>query len=428
MRRSGRRGVRILFVHRFFPGQFVHTARALAADPDNRVVFLHAEGHGAIAGVEGIRFAANIAGSPATHHYLQSLESAVRLGQAAYRACRQLARRGFQPDVICAHAGFGPGLYIKDAFPAPPLLGYFEWYYHADGADAGFLDASEVNEDDRLRIRTRNAGILLELASSDRAICPTRFQKRQFPAPIGDKLTLLHDGVDTARFRRRPEARGELAALLRLPEDVEILTYASRGLEPYRGFPSFMAALSLLQSARPKLHAVIAGDDHVYYGKRLPDNGSFVALVRKTLPALDWQRIHLTGYLSSQDYLRVLQASDAHVYLTVPFVLSWSLFEAMSTGCAVIGSATEPVEEVIRHGETGLLADLRSPEDIAAKISEILDDPSVRTALGVGARRLIEDRFALAKLLPAHLGLLRRMAQGEHAREPASYSPGLRST
>ncbi len=275
---------------------------------------------------------------------------------------------------------------------------------------SGFLDPSEVSEDDRLRIRTRNAGILIELATCDRALCPTRFQQRQFPMPLADKLTVLHDGVDTGRFRPRPAARRELLSRLCLPDEAEILTFAARGLEPYRGFTPFMAALAALQPARPKLHAVIVGADRAFYGKRLPEDDSFVDQARRQLPMLDWSRIHLTGHLPPDEYLRVLQASCVHVYLTVPFVLSWSLLEAMATGRAVVGSATAPVEEVITHGETGLVADLRAPADIAAKISALLDDAPLRAQLGVRARQLIEDRYALAKLLPVHLDLLRQTA------------------
>ncbi|MFO1152317.1 MAG: glycosyltransferase [Rhodospirillales bacterium] len=399
----------VLFVHRFFPGQFEQTAKALAVDAGNHVVFVHEKGSERIRGVENVQIHTKGA-SPSTHHYLQSLEAAVRLGQAAYLACRGLARQGFRPDLVCAHAGFGPGLYVKDAFPEIPVLGYFEWYYHALGADAGFFDPSEVSEDDRLRIRTRNAGILLELAHCDRAICPTLFQKQQFPLEFADKLQILHDGIDTVRFQPRPAERRSLISELCLPDDAEILTYAARGLEPYRGFTPFMAALAKLQPMRPRLHAVIVGADRAYYGKRLPDGDSYVDLVRRQLPDLDWRRIHLTGPLPMEAYRRVLQASDVHVYLTVPFVLSWSLLEAMAVGCSIVGSATKSVEEVIVHGDTGLLADLRSPADIAAQISVLLDDASLRHHVGARARKLIEDRYALAKLLPMHLDVCRQMA------------------
>jgi glycosyltransferase involved in cell wall biosynthesis len=405
--------MRILFVHKVFPGQYAHLARALAAERGNDVVFLHAESEDEIPNVRKVRIAAARKGGAETHHYVQALESAVLLGQAAYRAANELARSGFRPDVICAHAGFGPGLYLKDAFPGVPVLGYFEWFYRAHDADADFLDRSAVTEDEALRIRTRNAEILLELTNCDRGLCPTSFQRDQFPPELRAKLEVLHDGVDTTYFAPLP------TRLADVPQDAELVTYATRGLEPYRGFPQFMQALALLQARRPRLHAVIVGADETNYGRPAANGGGYRDVTLAAIPALDRSRVHFRGFLPPAEYREVLRASQAHVYLTVPFVLSWSLLDAMATGCAIVGSDTAPVREVLRDGETGLLADMRTPWAIAAAVERLLSDRVMAARLGLGARQHVLDQYALETLLPRQRALVASLAAGRGARKRA---------
>lgn len=405
--------MRVLFVHKVFPGQYAHLARALAADRDNEVAFLHADGRGEIPHVRRVPFAASRTAAAGTHHYVQGLENAVLLGQAAFRAAQGLARAGFRPDVICAHAGFGPGLYLKDAFPGVPLLGYFEWFYRAHDADADFLDPCALSADDALRIRTRNAEILLELTNCDSGLCPTAFQRDQFPPALREKLTVLHDGVDTSYFAPLP------TALPDLPPDAEIVTYATRGLEPYRGFPQFMEALALLQSHRPKLHAVIVGADETHYGRPAENGRGHREASLAANPTLDRSRVHFRGFLPPPAYREVLRASHAHVYLTVPFVLSWSLLDAMATGCAIVGSDTAPVREVMQDGRTGLLVDMRAPREIAAAIERLLDDRALAARLGWEARAHVLEHYALDKLLPRQRALVASLAAGKGARKRA---------
>lgn len=415
--------MRVLFAHKFFPGQYAHLAAALAAERGNEIVFLHAEGNTDIAGVRKVQIRPGRRAGAATHHYVQGFENAILLGQAAYRAATKLRRSGFRPDVICAHAGFGPGLYLKDAFPGIPLLGYFEWYYHAHGSDADFFAARDVSEDDALRIRTRNAGLLLELAACDLGICPTAFQHSRFPREFRDKLTILHDGVDTAYFCPAGPDRVALP-VAGLPPDAEIVTYATRGLEPYRGFPQFVAAIARLHATRPRLHAVVLGTDRTFYGKPAPAGWSCKEQALANAPGLDRDRVHFLGHVSTDQYRAVLRASQAHVYLTVPFVLSWSLLEAMATGCAIIGSDTEPVREVLRHEETGLLADLRDPASIAAAIARVLDDRALAAWIALGARRHVESHYALGPVLAHHIALIRGLARGERRSAPRPRSIG----
>lgn len=398
--------MRVLFAHRSIVGHFMHLAPALAAS-GHEVAFLAAETDGAPPGVRVRSFRPTRAPAATTHHYLQTLERAVLLGQAAYRAARDLAADGFRPDVVVAHAGFGPGLYLRDAFPHAPSLGWFEWYYDAHGTDADFLDPGAVGPDDELRIRTLNGGILLELAACTRAAAPTGWQRDRFPEPLRGKLEVLHEGIDTSFFAPGPPTDD-----LGLPAGAEVVTYVARGLEPYRGFPAFVAAVELLQRRRSRLWAVVVGGERTWYGPVPPRGRSWRELALDACPGLDRSRLLLLPFLPQPRMREVLRRSDVHVYLTVPFVLSWSVLEAMATGCALVASDTPPVREVVEDGVTGLLADMRSPASIADAVERLIEDRTANARLRVAARSLIGERYALPRQLARQTALLAELAAG----------------
>lgn len=395
--------MRILFLHPSFPGQFRHLAAALAQDPKHQVVFATMRKTGSIPGVQKVIYHEPRPVSPHTHRYVQELESAVLQGQAVYRLAQTLKQQNFVPDVIYGHSGWGPTLFIKDIFPNARLHCYFEWFYHAHGSDADFDPKHPLTVDAEARIRVKNAPILLDLANCDRALSPTHWQNQQFPAEYQNKLKVLHDGVDTAYFCPKPGAKLVLPDIgLDLSHVDEIVTYTTRGMEPYRGFPQLMEAVALIQQQRPNCHVVIAGEDRVAYGKPLPNGQTYKQLMLETLP-LDRSRLHFTGSLPYDQYLQILQASSVHIYLTYPFVLSWSMLEAMSTGCLVIGSHTAPVEEVITDGWNGLLVDFFAPEQIAERVNQVLNHPDRFSAIRTHARNTILNHYDLATLLPQHI-------------------------
>jgi glycosyltransferase involved in cell wall biosynthesis len=401
--------MRVLFLHRNFPAQYRHVAAALAADKANQVVFGTRDSDGDIPGVTRVLFTPTRGVRPETHPYLRSTEEAVLDGQAVFRVCAQLREQGFVPDLVCAHSGWGPGLYAKDVFPKSKLLVYFEWYYHGRGGDADFIDPQAMDDDTACRIRTRNAPLLLDLADCDRGICPTAFQRDQFPAVFHPKLTVLHDGIDTDYFTPAPGTKLVLPKL-DLSGAAEIVTYATRGMEPYRGFPQFMRAAALLLKRRPGLHIVVAGNDTVAYSRKLPAGQSYKQQALDELGDADLSRLHFTGALPYGQYLQLLRASAAHIYLTVPFVLSWSLLESMAAGCVVVGSDTAPVREVIENGRNGLLVDFFSPEAIAAQVIWALDHRREAEKIRAAARDFIVQHYALADLLPRQIALLREVA------------------
>lgn len=314
-----------------------------------------------------------------------------------------LKAQGFIPDVVYGHSGWGPTLFIKDLFPQAKLHYYFEWFYHAHGSDADFDPSDPLDANAIARIRVKNTPILMDLVSCDLGISPTYWQQQQLPAEFSPKLKVLHDGIDTTFFCPKPGAKLVLPAIgLDLSHVDEIVTYATRGMEPYRGFPQFMEAVALIQQRRPNCHVVVVGDDRVAYGKRLPDGKTYKQLLLEKLP-LDLSRLHFTGSLPYDQYLQVLQASSAHIYLTRPFVLSWSMLEAMASGCLVIASNTTPVTEVIQDGKNGLLVDFFSPTAIADRVDEVFADSDRLAALRASARETILKHYNLAVLLPQHL-------------------------
>jgi glycosyltransferase involved in cell wall biosynthesis len=395
--------MKILFLHPNFPSQFRNLAIVLGKDPSHQVVFGTNRREGEIAGVFKAIYTPSREAAPQTHHYVRNLENAVLTAQAVYRVAEKLKAEGFFPDIIYGHSGWGPTLFMKDVFPKAELLCYFEWFYHAHGSDADFDPSEPLNTDDECRIRVKNAPILTDLYSCDRGLSPTNWQRQQFPKEYHSKLTVIHDGVDTQYFVPKPGAKLVLPRInLDLSHVEELVTYVGRGMEPYRGFPQFMETVALIQQRRPNCHVVVVGEDRVAYGKNLPNGQTYKQLMLEKL-SLDLSRLHFTDRLPYNEYLQVLQASSAHIYLTRPFVLSWSMLEVMSAGCLLIASNTPPVLEVVQDGVNGLLVDFFSPQNIANRVEEALNYPQEMKTIRENARETIIKRYDLAKLLSQHL-------------------------
>jgi glycosyltransferase involved in cell wall biosynthesis len=396
--------MKILFLHPNFPAQFRHLATVLGKEPQNHtVVYATNRLEGNIPGVNKIVYEKSRAVRPETHHYVRTLENAVLEGQGVYRVAQKLKDQGFYPDVVYGHSGWGPTLFMKDVFPRATLLCYFEWYYNAYGSDASFDPSDPINADDEARIRTKNAPILLDLASCDHGLSPTAWQRSQFPKEFHSKIKVHHDGIDTSYFRPLPGAKLHLPRInLDLTEAQEIVTYVARGMEPYRGFPQLIETIHLLQQQRPQCHFVIVGKNRVAYGKTLPDGKTYKDAMLEKIP-LDLSRVHFTDLLPYDEYLQVLQASSVHVYLTRPFVLSWSMLEALSTGCLIVASNTACVTEVIEDNVNGLLVDFFSPQQTCDRVLEALEQPEKMAAIRTQARATILEKYDLARLLPQHL-------------------------
>lgn len=404
--------MKILFMHPNFPAQFLNLCLALGPHPDFEIVFLTAKKDDELPGVQKVYFESSHGSHTQTHPYLQSLENAVLQGQAAYKAAQQLKKNGFVPDVILGHSGWGSTLYMKDVFPQSAFIGYFEWFYHAHGSDVGYDPSDPIDINGELRIRTTNTPFLLDLAACDAGISPTYWQRQQFPPEFHNKIWVCHDGVQAEQYVPLPGQKINFPDMgIDLSAVDEVVTYVGRGMETYRGFPQFMQAMALVLKQRPNCHVVIVGAERIAYGGKKPPDGysSYKEWAQKEVE-LDWSRVHFTGLLSRARYRTVLQASSVHVYLTVPFVLSWSMMEAMSTGCLLVASNTSPVCEMLEDRVNGLLVDFFDIKAIAERVVEALSCQKDLEKLRSAARQTIVERYDLRKLLPLQVNFLRQVA------------------
>jgi len=386
---------KLLFVHCNYPAQFRHLARHYATQTKWEVHFLSSGQEWTAKPIEGVtRHAYKLQREPKAelaHPYLRRMESCVLHGQAALQAALKLRQQGFEPDLIVGHSGFGNTLYLKEVWPKARFVGYFEWFYRTSGSDVGFGRDEPPSPDTSLRVHTYNAPILMDLAMSDGALCPTRWQASQFPAHLRERIQVVFDGIDTEQFQPLEDRSAGLQVRdVTIPADVPLVTYTTRGFEPYRGWPQVAEGLALLLQRNPHCHVLLVGSDDVAYGAARGDGKSWRQWALEQHP-MDPSRLHYLPPLQYDEYLKVLQASWVHLYWTIPFILSWSLMESLSTGCSVVASATAPVQEIVRDGENGLLVDFHQPQQLANAVDLLLNNRELAQRLGIQARRSILD-------------------------------------
>jgi glycosyltransferase involved in cell wall biosynthesis len=405
----------ILFVHDGFPGQFGPIAVWLAQQGWT-VWFATGAGRSRtvnrLPGVRVIHFAAHRAPSPQTHPYAQPHDRAALKGQACARACLA-AQPALGPELVMTHMGPGAGLYLSDVFPWARHIAYGEWWYNTPGVDVAYLAGLDgiplgTGPEEAIIESSRNIPIMAELLSAGMGLCPTAFQAAQFPEPLRALFRVEHDGVDCQRYSPGPPGRVAQPELARLAPEDRVITYATRGMEPHRGFPQVMEAIARVQAADRRAHAVIAGENRVYYGGDALRRTDWKerALERS---GMDPSRVTFTGTLSPQDYLWMLRRSDAHVYATVPFVLSWSMLDAMACATPLVLSDTAPVRE-FADTDCALLADREAPERMATAILATLEDPTAARARGRAARARIEATCAQSVVFPSKARWLRDLA------------------
>ena len=411
----------ILFVHQNFPGQFKHLAPALARQ-GHRVVALHINACPPMPGVALVRYRPQGQAGKGTHRWVSELEIKTLRGEAAYRAACQLKADGFTPDVIVAHPAWGESLFLSQVWPAARIGLYCEFFYQAQGADVGFdPEFPGADPDVACRLQMKNANYELHFPRAHAGIAPTHWQASLFPEPFASRISVIHDGIRTDLVKPDPSAHIRVQTaqgVLQLGHDDEVITFVNRNLEPYRGYHQFMRALPAILKARPRARVVIIGGNEVSYGAAPPPgpNGQPQTwreiFLNEVKDELDLSRVHFVGKVPYADYLRVLQVSTVHVYLTYPFVLSWSLLEAMSAGCAIVASDTAPVREAIRHGETGQLVDFFDPAALAQQVIALCDNPAERSKLGAKARAFAVAHYDLeTRCLPAQMAWVEQLAK-----------------
>lgn len=404
----------ILFIHQNMPAQFKHLAPLLARE-GHRVLFLTKTCRQKLPGVTECIYPAPRAIRKETHNYLRRFEDAVLHGQAVARAIIGLRQRGFSPDLIIAHPGWGEALFLKDVLPDVPLITFAELSYKSHGLDVGF-DPDEPSDLDTIcRTRARNAHLLMSLEAADAAVSPTCWQKASHSAHLKSKIAVIFDGIDIDKVTPRPDASVILPDGRVVRAGDPVVTYVARNLEPYRGFRTFMRAIPELQKKRPDADIIIVGGNEVSYG-RAPKGFPHWRAAMEAQVRFDASRVHFMGRLPYDAYLDVLAVGAAHVYLTYPFVLSWSCIEALAMGALVVGSNTGPVQEVIRHGENGLLTDFFDFRALAQTLAMVLDAPAKTQRLREAAISTARANYSIATALPAWRTLIEQV-MARHAVE-----------
>lgn len=385
----------ILFVHNNFPGQYKHLVRRLAQSRPYRLAAIGAHGAADMAGVTLQRYAMPEADIANTHCFAQRFDLECRRAEQVLYAANLLKASGISPRLIFAHPGWGETLPLRQVFPEARLCTYCEFYYRPEGADVGFdTELQQFGVDGRVRIELRNAATLLALAEADAAVAPTHWQKSLFPKEFHSKIRVIHDGVDTGLLKPAPAVFRHPDSGLHLARHDEVITYVARNLEPYRGFHVFMRALPRILEERPQAQICIAGDDGVSYGHAPAHAESWkAALLAELGGRLDLSRVHFLGSLPYEQYTALLRVSRVHTYLTYPFVLSWSLLEAMALGCVVVASDTKPLREVIRNGLNGLSVPFFDTDALAATISAVAGAPQRFEPMRRAARETVVSSY-----------------------------------
>lgn len=394
--------MKLLFVHQNFPGQFKFLAPAMARlGHDVTALTMRKDlPAGTWEGVKLVAYAAQRSTSPNIHPWVSDIETKVIRGEAAFRAALELRQQGYSPDVILAHPGWGESLFLKEVWPAAKLAIYCEFHYPLTGGDVGFdPEFAQTEAGDACRLRMKNANNLLHFYEADAGISPTQWQADSFPQPFRDRIAVIHDGIDTEVVRPAPNAYVEVRGKRRLTRQDEIITFVNRNLEPYRGYHVFMRSLPELLRRRPNARVIIVGGDEVSYGGAPPKGKTWRNIfLDEVRGELDMSRVHFVGKVPYPVFLSLLQVSTVHVYLTYPFVLSWSLLEAMSAGCAIVASDTQPLHEAITHGQTGRLVGFFDRQALIENVADLLENRAEAERLGARAREFAREHYDLRRV------------------------------
>jgi len=404
--------MQILLIHQNFPGQFVHICDALLQNKAHSITaFTMNQFVSTNKQLRVVRYKPSKASSKEIHPWALETEAKIIRGEAAMRAAMEIKEEGYVPDVILAHPGWGESLFLKHVWPDTKIILYCEFFYHTKGADVGFdpeFPSKDIGE--LCTVQLKNANNLLNMEIAYAGISPTYWQKSTFPEPFRSKIQVIHDGIDTTTIKPDHSVQIEINGKKLKPED-EVITFVSRNMEPYRGYHIFMRALPEILKNRPNARVLIIGGDGVSYGSAPPKGFTWKNIfLNDVAENLDKDRVHFLCPLNYQNYINVIQRSDVHVYLTYPFVRSWSLLEAMAMECTIVGSNTAPLQEVIENGKNGVLVDFFNPKSLSSAVIKLLEDPSTRLKLRSEARKTVVEKYDLKKVcLPRLINLIENL-------------------
>lgn len=402
--------MKFLFVHQNFPGQFLHIIRHLIAQRRHEIVFITEPNQNFINGVRKVPYRKPARPAETTHWTVRELDLSMRRAEVVAATAASLKELGFVPDIVIGHHGWGELLNICDVWPGVPILGYFEFFYQTANSDVGFDPEFPVPPGDFPRIRAKNAVNLLALSLDGAGQTPTIWQHSTYPDWARPKIEILPEGVDLTACKPNPTVRRRqfrIGDWVLRPEE-KLVTYVARDLEPYRGFHIMLRALPRLLAKRKDVRVVMVGGDGTSYGAA-PAGTTWKRLFLDQLGSrLDLSRVLFPGRIPYEVYLQMLQRSDAHVYLTYPFVASWSLRESLAIGCPVIGSDTIPVREFIQDGQNGLLTSFFDPDRLADTILTVLEDVPLAKRLSASAVSWAKRNLAMPAYLAAYEQLIAR--------------------
>jgi glycosyltransferase involved in cell wall biosynthesis len=402
----------VLFIHQNFPGQFRHLAPALAA-AGHRVDALAMHRRPPPPGVTQHVYGVRRQAGKDVHPLLREAEAKVLRGEACAAAMLHLSQGGYRPDLVITNPGWGEALFAKDVFPDAKLVSLLEFFHGTPGGDFGFdPEFGPPSLEARMRHRLKNMALVESLLAMDEGVAPTTWQASRLPPEYRHRVEVIFDGIDTGQVRPDPAARFVHPMVPELTVGDPVITFVNRNLEPYRGYHVFMRALPEIQRRLPDARVLLVGANGVSYGAAAPAGTTWKQrFLDEMAPQLELSRVHFLGQLPYAQYLKLLQVSAAHVYLTYPFVLSWSCLEAMSAGCHVVASRTAPVTEFIEDGVNGHLVDFFDTRALAEAVESAVRERDRHASLREAARRTVVERCDLNRVcLPKWRALLTRLA------------------
>jgi glycosyltransferase involved in cell wall biosynthesis len=399
----------VLFVHNNFPGQFGDLARTLVA----RGVPCAAIGQHHAPGIEGVRIARYGLQRGTTPGILSEAvraEADLIRAKATFEAARALRAEGWDPAAIVFHPGWGEAAYLAEVFPQAKQLAFAEFYYHGHGYDVGFdPEFLTVDQDTVLKVEAKNAVMAMAYARADAIVAPTAFQAGSLPVAFRERTRIVHEGIDVEAVRPGPAEPFALDDGRVIAPGTPVITHVNNNMEPLRGLHILARALPRLLAEQPDAQVLVIGKAEARaYGGDAPGGGTWKDACFAGVD-YDPARVHFLGKVAHERMLAALRLGVAHVYYTYPFVLSWSLVEAMASGCHVIASDTPPLRDAIEDGVNGRLLPFFDVDALSQAMIDACRDPAAAAPLRAAARATAVAKFSRAKGREAWLSLLREM-------------------
>ncbi len=409
--------MKFFFVHQNFPGQYLHIVRSLLADNEahpgtHEIVFMTEPNTNVLNGVRKVTYARPPKMREDVHRDAREFDSAMRRAENCATGAKTIKRLGFVPDIIIGHHGWGELLNLTDVFPGVPILGYFEFYYNIEGGDVNFDAEFPMAPEFYSAVRAKNGINHLALSLNQHGQVPTHWQMSTYPQWAQAQMHLLQEGVDLETCAPDPASRRRTLKSVgfEVSPKQKLITYVARNLEPYRGFHTFMRALPILLNARKDIVVSMVGGDEISYGSAPPAGTWREVMMTELRGKLDVSRVHFPGKIPYDQHLALLKRSDAHVYLSYPFVASWSLREALACGCVVVGGDSATVTEFVTDRQTGLITPSLDHKALAETVLEALEDTKGATKLRQNARAFAQAHLDMSDYLRAYRALIEQVS------------------